>query len=52
MGSDQDFEEMVSFVKENEIKPIIDQVFTFDQADIAFDRMKAGKQLGKIVLTP
>ena len=52
MGSDQDFEEMVSFVKDHEIKPIIDHVFTFGQAAEAFDRMKAGKQLGKIVLTP
>ncbi|SIN77159.1 quinone oxidoreductase family protein [Algoriphagus halophilus] len=52
MGSDQDFENMVQFVKENKIKPIIDQVFSFQEAIQAFDRMKEGEQMGKIVLTP
>ena len=52
MGSDQDFEEMVQFVKEQEIKPLIDQVFPFTECDKAFDRMRDGKQLGKIVLVP
>ncbi|MBN3519010.1 zinc-binding dehydrogenase [Algoriphagus lutimaris] len=52
MGSDQDFENMVQFVKDNKIKPIIDQVFSFQEAIQAFDRMKEGEQMGKIVLTP
>lgn len=52
MGSDQDFEHMRQFVKENKIRPIIDQMFTFEEAEEAFDRMKEGKQLGKIVLKP
>lgn len=52
MGSDQDFENMVEFVKEHEIKPIIDQVFKFKEAVKAFDRMDQGEQLGKIVLAP
>lgn len=52
MGSDQDFEHMIQFVQEQKIKPIIDKVFTFDEAETAFDRMKEGKQLGKIVLKP
>jgi len=52
MGSDQDFEHMIQFVKEKKIRPIIDQIFTFEKAEKAFDRMKEGKQLGKIVLKP
>uniref|UniRef100_UPI0025F01642 zinc-binding dehydrogenase n=1 Tax=Algoriphagus sp. TaxID=1872435 RepID=UPI0025F01642 len=52
MGSDQDFEHMIQFVQEKKIRPVIDQVFTFDEAETAFDRMKEGKQLGKIVLKP
>jgi NADPH:quinone reductase-like Zn-dependent oxidoreductase len=52
MGSDQDFEQMIQFVKQKKIKPIIDEVFTFEEAEKAFDRMKEGKQLGKIVLKP
>jgi zinc-binding alcohol dehydrogenase/oxidoreductase len=50
MGSDKNFEDMLYFVSKNEIKPIIDQVFDLEDALAAFDRMKAGKQLGKIVL--
>ena len=52
MGSDLDFMNMVSFVSEKKIQPIIDQIFRFDQAEEAFDRMRDGKQMGKIVLVP
>ncbi|PZX55828.1 quinone oxidoreductase family protein [Algoriphagus chordae] len=52
MGSDLDFKNMISLVCEKKIQPIIDQVFKFDQAKEAFDRMRDGKQTGKIVLVP
>lgn len=52
MGSDQDFSEMIAFVKNHEIRPVIDRVFSLDQTIQAFDRMRAGDQLGKIVITP
>lgn len=52
MGSDQDFQNMIQFVSENKVTPLIDEVFPFDKASDAFDKMKEGKQLGKIVLVP
>lgn len=52
LGSDQDFLAMLAFVKEKKIHPVIDQVFSLTEAEKAFDRMKAGDQLGKIVLIP
>ncbi|MHA7128576.1 zinc-binding dehydrogenase [Algoriphagus namhaensis] len=52
MGSDQDFEDMLHFVTQHQIRPLVDQVFTFDRAVEAFDRMRDGKQLGKIILKP
>ncbi len=52
MGSDFDFLEMLALVKMEEIRPVIDQVFPLSEAVRAFDRMKAGDQLGKIVLIP
>lgn len=52
MGSDSDFKEMIGFVTAHEIRPIIDQVYSFDQAVLAFGRMNAGEQMGKIVLIP
>lgn len=52
MGSDNDFSEMLKLVEEKEIKPLVDQVFSFENAVDAFDRMRDGKQSGKIVLKP
>ncbi|PSL07622.1 quinone oxidoreductase family protein [Cecembia rubra] len=50
MGSDKDFAEMLSFVNQNKIRPLVDRVFSLEEAEKAFDRMKAGQQLGKIVI--
>ena len=52
MGSDQDFLDMLAFVQEKKIYPVIDQVFALEDAEKAFDKMRAGDQLGKIVLIP
>ncbi|MEB2784006.1 quinone oxidoreductase family protein [Algoriphagus persicinus] len=52
MGSDLDFKDMVSLVCEHKINPVLDQVFKFEDAEKAFDRMRDGKQTGKIVLVP
>lgn len=52
MGSDRDFLEMLALVDEKQLHPVVDSVFTFAEAELAFDRMKAGHQLGKIILTP
>lgn len=50
MGSDDDFIRMVDFCKEHSVQPIIDKVFTFEEAVDAFDRMKLSGQFGKIVV--
>jgi zinc-binding alcohol dehydrogenase/oxidoreductase len=52
LGSDLDFLQMLALVHENQIRPVIDRFFSFEEATLAFDRMRAGDQLGKIVLTP
>jgi zinc-binding alcohol dehydrogenase/oxidoreductase len=49
MGSDQDFEKMLEWVNDKKIVPLVDKIFTLDDYLEAFDRMKDGKQLGKIV---
>ncbi|MFD2201384.1 zinc-binding dehydrogenase [Shivajiella indica] len=50
MGSDKNFEDMLSFISTYRIKPLVDQVFSLKDCVNAFDRMKAGMQLGKIVI--
>ena len=51
MGSDQDFAGMVELVNSKKIKPVVDQVYELEGALAAFERMRAGRQLGKIVLS-
>ena len=49
MGSDQDFAEMIDFISEHQIKPVIDSIFPFDQITEGFKRMESSLQFGKIV---
>ncbi|WP_026967087.1 quinone oxidoreductase family protein [Algoriphagus terrigena] len=49
MGSDRDFRQMVAFVEEKGIRPELDQIFSLEEAEKAFEKMKAGDQFGKIV---
>ena len=51
MGSSDDFAEMVNFINDNKIVPVIDEVFPLDNISEAFLRMNKGKQFGKIVVS-
>lgn len=50
MGSDKDFADMLDFMSEHSMMPVVDSVHPFEQAVDAFDRMKNGEQFGKIVV--
>ncbi|MBD8490456.1 zinc-binding dehydrogenase [Echinicola sp. CAU 1574] len=50
MGSDQDFKDMVTFVNEEKITPLVDSVRPLEKSLEAFELMKAGKQTGKLVV--
>lgn len=50
MGTNEDFAELVAFVREKKIKPIVDNIFTLEQTEEAMRYMEAGKQFGKIVV--
>lgn len=50
MGSDKDFEQMLSFVNHHQLKPIVDEVFNFEMAQVAIEKMNNKEQFGKIVL--
>jgi zinc-binding alcohol dehydrogenase/oxidoreductase len=49
MGSPADFHNMVEFVNQSKVKPVIDKVFSLQDSPAAFARMAEGKQFGKIV---
>lgn len=50
MGTDAEFVEMVAFVAQHKIRPVVDKIFTFSEANQAFQYMHNAQQLGKIVL--
>lgn len=50
MANDQEFKQMIDFVNTHKIKPIIDSMLPFDEIISAFDKMRAGKQFGKLVV--
>ncbi|MCF8254494.1 MAG: zinc-binding dehydrogenase [Bacteroidia bacterium] len=50
MGNDKEFEEMVAFISEHKIEPIVAKIFGLNQAQDAAKYMDEGKQFGKIVL--
>jgi NADPH:quinone reductase-like Zn-dependent oxidoreductase len=51
MGAKEDFEGAYELVSSGKATPLIDEVFPLAKARAAHERMEAGEQLGKIVLT-
>ncbi len=51
MGSSEEFAQMTSFVAAHSIKPVVDSVFPFAEAQSAIARMQHKAQFGKIVLS-
>ncbi len=51
MGTKEDFEGAYELVASGKARPVIDEVFPLEEARAAHERMEAGEQLGKIVLT-
>lgn len=50
VGSRADFLEMDRAITQTKLKPIVDEVFAFDQAREALRRMEAGAHFGKLVI--
>ena len=50
VGSRADFEALNEFVTAHKIKPIVDKVFSLEDAPKAFDAMNEGEFFGKIVI--
>ncbi|KOR89516.1 zinc-binding dehydrogenase [Paenibacillus solani] len=50
MGSREEFGDMLRFMEEHAIRPLIDQMYPLDETVEAFRRMRAGEQFGNIGL--
>jgi NADPH:quinone reductase-like Zn-dependent oxidoreductase len=51
MGTKEDFEGAYELVASGKARPVVDEVFPLSEARAAHERLEAGEQLGKIVLT-
>ena len=51
MGSPADFESMLDFITEHNIRPLIDKVFNLEEADAAFRHLEEQQRFGKVVLS-
>lgn len=51
MGSPMDFSQMLEFVEQHNIHPVVDRVFLFKDILEAFDHLTHQQQFGKVVLT-
>ena len=50
MGSPREFQELLDFMTEHKIKPLVDSEFDFESGLDAFDALRKGSQIGKIVI--
>lgn len=50
VGSRADFEAMNRFLAENNIHPVVDRVFAFDEAPAAYAHLAGGGHFGKVVV--
>ena len=50
MGSSEEFNEMIKFIEKYKIKPIMDKVYSLEEAIQALKRMEQGEQFGNIAL--
>ena len=51
VGSRADFEAMNAFIEHHRIRPVIDRLYTLDEAQAAYERIEAGEHFGKVVIT-
>jgi len=51
VGSVEHYERLNAFVAEHAIHPIVDEVFAFDDAPLAYERLRAAGHFGKIAIS-
>ena len=50
MGSPLEFMALLQFMEKHNIQPLIDSQFAFKDGEKAFDALRTGNQIGKIVI--
>jgi zinc-binding alcohol dehydrogenase/oxidoreductase len=50
MGSEADFDAMLTFVNQHQLVPVVDRIFPLAEGEAALRYLQAGEQLGKVGL--
>lgn len=50
VGSRFEFERLVAFIEQHQLRPVIDRVFSFDEAPAAYEYLDSGSHFGKVVI--
>lgn len=50
VGNAQDLDELVNAIEKNNLKPVIDSIYSIDQTQEAFLKLKSGNAFGKVVI--
>jgi len=50
MGNPDEFSSMLEYYEEHELRPVIDETFSLEEAAAALEHMEEGKGIGKVVL--
>lgn len=50
VGNAQELDDLVYAIEKNNLKPVIDSVYSIDQTQEAFQKLKSGKVFGKVVI--
>ncbi len=50
MGSPNDFSEMLKFINEKSIVPVIDRIYDLTEIETGFRRLSESEQFGKIII--
>ncbi|CAM2858348.1 NAD(P)-dependent alcohol dehydrogenase [Chryseobacterium flavum] len=50
VGNAQELGDLINGIEKNNLKPVIDSIYTLEQTQEAFQKLKSGKAFGKIVI--
>ncbi|MFP3472350.1 zinc-binding dehydrogenase, partial [Micrococcus sp. SIMBA_144] len=50
MGSSEEFHDMVAFINEHSIKPVMDKIYDFQEIKEAFTHLNSSHQFGKLAV--
>ncbi|MCW7989082.1 alcohol dehydrogenase [Streptomyces platensis subsp. clarensis] len=50
MGSAEEFRDLLAFVDQHRIRPVVDRVYALEEITAAYGQMEAGRQFGNVVI--